>query len=117
MKMVIMASMYIYPETGELMMEEYSWTSVSNALQKVGGHSQVCYDWEIFKLLFLLHNIKPVLMEVDIWNDNENYDKVFFIHVSSNKKVVILVGNRRGYQTGLLYFSNILIQFCLISLS
>ena len=96
---------HVYPDTaGELRMEEYSRTSIGSALKRVGEHSQVCSNWEIYKLLFLLHNIKPVWVEVEILNDNENYDKVFFIHVSSNKKVVILVDNRRRYQTGFLLY-------------
>ena len=91
---------HVYPDTGELEMEEWRGKSISRALQKVGVFSQVCFYWEIYKLLFLLHNVKPFWVEVDIWNDNVNYDKVFFIYVSSSMKVVVLVDNRRGYQRG-----------------
>ena len=61
---------------GKLMMEEYRGTSIKQALQDVGVHSRVCSYWEIYKLLFLLHNVKPDLVEVNITNDNENFDKV-----------------------------------------
>ena len=60
---------YIY-RSGELRMEEYFRGSISAALQSVGKVSQMCSYWEIYKLLFLLHNVKPVWMEVNITNDN-----------------------------------------------
>ena len=75
-------NIYIYPDTGELEMEEYSGTSIKEALKKVGEDSKICSNWEIYKLFFLLHNIKPVWMEVDILNDIENYYKVFGIYYS-----------------------------------
>ena len=57
-------------------MEEHM--SIREALQRVGVYSQICYNWEIYKLLFLMHNVNPVLMEVNITNDNENFNKVLF---------------------------------------
>ena len=77
---------YVYPDTGVLEMEEASWGSIKEALQNVGGVSRICHNWEIYKLLFLLHNVKPVWMEVNITNDNIDYDKVFTIYVSSMSK-------------------------------
>ena len=74
----------IYPETGELEMEESRWYSISRALQRVGGVSHICYHWEIYKLLFLLHNVNPVWMEVNITNGVVDFEKVFIIYVSSN---------------------------------
>ena len=56
---------YVYPRSGELEMEEYWRTSIRQALQRVGSRSLICNHWEIYKLLFLLHNVKPVWMEVD----------------------------------------------------
>ena len=86
-------------------MEDYYWSSIREALLGVGGVSRICSYWEIYKLLFLLHNVKPVWMEVNITNDNVYYHKVFTIYVSSNLNTAILVDNRRGYQTGLLNFN------------
>ena len=77
----------ISPDT-TLEMEE-SRRSIGRALQRVGVHSKVCWYWEIYKLLFLLHNVKPDWIEVDISNDNENFNKVFIIYVSSNLNIVI----------------------------
>ena len=71
------SGIYVYPETGELGMEEWRGESIRAALQRVGEFSQICYDWEIYKLLFLLHNVKPVWVEVNITNDD--YNKVFII--------------------------------------
>ena len=62
-------------------MEEWSGTSISNALQRVGGYSQICFNWEIYKLLFLIHNVNPNWIEVNITNDNENAIKVFIYHL------------------------------------
>ena len=67
---------YIY-RTGELMMEDYS--SINEALLSVDRHSYICSYWEIYKLLFILHNVNPKWLEVNITTDNENYDKVFFV--------------------------------------
>ena len=72
---------YFYPDTGELQMEEYGWNSLKEALLGVGGYSQICFYWEIYKLLFLMHNVNPVWVEVTSI-DIENYDKVFIIYES-----------------------------------
>ena len=80
---------YVYQDN-TLEMEERRETSIKQALQKVGGHSRVCHPWEIYKLLFLMHNVKPVWIEVDNIMD-ENFDKVFINYVSSNLNIVILV--------------------------
>ena len=95
---------YVY-RSGEPMMEEHRFYSIKRALQNVGVFSQSCHNWEIYKLLFLLHNVKPVWMEVNITNDNVYYHKVFTIYVSSNLNTAILVDNRRGYQTGFLNYN------------
>ena len=60
---------YVYPETGKLEMEEWDtelWhlgTSIKRALQHVGKNSQICHNWEIYKLLFILHNVSPIWIE------------------------------------------------------
>ena len=95
-------NIYILPETGELEMEE--WFSIREALQGVGWNSRVCWHWEIYKLVFLLHNIKPVWMEVNITNDPENFGKVFIKVFRSNLKI-ILVDSSRGYQTGYMNYN------------
>ena len=58
--------LYVYPETGELEMEEWRETTIKQVLQRVGGYSQICNNWEIYKLLFILHNVSPV------WIEHEN---------------------------------------------
>ena len=62
---------YIYRDT-TIAMEEVWWTSIKQALLHVGGFSRVCHPWEIYKLLFLLHNVKPDWVEINI----TNFDKV-----------------------------------------
>ena len=68
----------IYPGIGVLAMEEQKFLSISSALQNVGMHSMICFEWEIYKLLFILHNVKPVWIEVNTIID-ENYFKVFIV--------------------------------------
>ena len=70
--------LYVYPETGELEMEEWRETTIKQALQRVGGYSQICNNWEIYKLLFILHNVSPVWIEVNIRTDLD-YLNVFQI--------------------------------------
>ena len=50
----------LYLGSRELQMEEYRWRSIKIALLHVGEYSQICHHWEIYKLLFLMHNIHPV---------------------------------------------------------
>ena len=70
-------SIYIYPESGELSMEEHQTWSIKRALLSVGWYSQICMPWEIYKLLFILHNVHPIWIEVDI--NDEYWDQVSFI--------------------------------------
>ena len=42
---------------GELLMEEWRGSSIKKALQKVGRASRICFYWEIYKLLFINHNV------------------------------------------------------------
>ena len=70
---------YIYRSSGELLMEEYKADSIKRALQKVGGNTMICHYWEIYKLLFLLHNINPDWLEITITTDLENLSKVLLL--------------------------------------
>ena len=70
-------------------MEERDWWSLKQALLDVGGSSQICWHWEIDKLLFLLHNINPVWMEVNTIMD-ENFDKVDIISFALLAKLLQL---------------------------
>ena len=62
-------------------MEEHKFTSMSQALQLVGvgGNSQICHTWEIYKLLFILHNVYPIWEEVIT-----NIEEVFSIYNQYN---------------------------------
>ena len=64
----------IVVSSGSLWTDE-RWFPIDKALQKAGDHSKVCHDWEIFKLLFLLHNVYPVWIYEDIKNDKD-YNRV-----------------------------------------
>ena len=72
-----------YRDTGELYMEEWRGYSIRAALLGVGVVSRICHHWEIYKLLLLLHNVNPVWLEVNITNDNIDFDKVFIISAVS----------------------------------
>ena len=107
----------IYNATGEMSMEEARVNSIRSSLQSVGKHSTVCWSWEIYKLLFLLHNIKPEWIEVDM---NVNYHQVSTHKISKYIfKIVIVVDKTRGYQTGFLNSPNLSpLRFsCLLSMS
>ena len=67
---------YVDPKTGKLVMEEWYGTSIKKALLGVGVNSLICLQWEIYKLLFIIYNIKPIFVEVNITGDLENVDKV-----------------------------------------
>ena len=95
---------YMDPSSGELEMEEYRLKTIGSSVQKVGEYTRICNEWEIYKLLFLLHNVNPVWVEVHTIID-KNLGKVFIIHLSSNLTIVILVDKRRGYQTGFLIYN------------
>ena len=69
-------NIYVYPETGEIGMEEHE--GIRGALQDVGMYSQICWNWEIYKLLFILHNVSPVWIEVEDFT-TENFHKVFHL--------------------------------------
>ena len=73
--------LYIYPSTGKLSMEELGWKSIHRALQRVGRNSMICSDWEIYKLLFILHNVNPDWIELD-WISPENLHEVFLLYDS-----------------------------------
>ena len=63
----------IYHSSGELLMEEYWYYSINAALLGVDKYSRICHNWEIYKLLFILHNVNPVWKEVNMTTD---WDKV-----------------------------------------
>ena len=67
---------YVDPWIQELFMEqEESFYSIRRALMEmVRGFSMSCHYWEIYKLMIILHNIKPVW--VRIRDDYENVFKV-----------------------------------------
>ena len=73
---------YVYQSINQLEMEGNRWGSIREALLGVGVYSQICHHWEIYKLLFLLHNVNPDWIEVD--KIAENINKVFIIYFSSN---------------------------------
>ena len=71
-------NIYVYQQWGELQMEE--WWMIRDALQNMGVRSQICFNWEIYKLLFILHNVSPVWIEVSHELDWNNHRfKVFLI--------------------------------------
>ena len=55
---------FVYPHTGKLMMEEFFSTRIGSSLQSVGVDSLIGHDWEIYKLLFIMHNVNPVWIKV-----------------------------------------------------
>ena len=55
---------------GELIMEDWRHSSIKAALRKVGRDSRICHFWEIYKLLFINHNVNPVWI-AGIENENE----------------------------------------------
>ena len=50
-------------------MEEYGRVSIRRDVENVDRYSRICQYWEIYKLLFILHNIKPFWIEVDFTNE------------------------------------------------
>ena len=49
----------IHPWMGTLGMEEDRLTSIQRSLERVDKNTQICHHWEIYKLLFILHNVNP----------------------------------------------------------
>ena len=101
-------NLYIYPSSGLLEMEEFRYSSISRALQKVGGYTSICASWEIYKLLFIIYNINPDWIEIAITTDLENLGKVFFLYQSISKfhfNMILSVDKRRGYQKCMLYYA------------
>ena len=70
-------NIYVYQQWGELQMEE--WWMIRDALQNMGVRSQICFNWEIYKLLFILHNVSPVWIEVSHELGTYTRFKVFLI--------------------------------------
>ena len=64
------SSAKFYSGTTTMVMEEYGLSDMNRALMKVGGYTKICFDWEIFKMFFLLHNIKATWT----WVPNNPWD-------------------------------------------
>ena len=62
---------------GNMAMEHYPTFTFKRALQNMGIATQFCHQWEIYKLFFILHNIKPVWINIPMFTDKENVSKVF----------------------------------------
>ena len=70
---------------GEMVMEEEWKYSLRWVLEKrAGSKSMICHHWEIFKLLFIMHNVKPIWIETNVLReialDTGNYYKVYLLY-------------------------------------
>ena len=80
---------------GQFIMEDFWEYSIRSSLLRVGD-SCICHSWEIYKYLFVLHNIKPIW--INLWRGDYDYVmrnlyKVFFNHsldINENSNILIV---------------------------
>ena len=71
-------------------MEEHWQYSLRWALEKrVGRESMICHQWEIFKLLFILHNVKPLWIKFNKFSSLSDLYKVYFRIIKTYKRAGI----------------------------